>query len=185
MSSDDELDIEQDRQIDADALDVAWLEQPNLYYKYSNAMGDAMDERNQKVVEVDEHKEKVNKVKAELDAEIRDDPESFDLEKVTESSIQSAIIRSERYQSVLKEYHDARKELNEAQNKVNKLYSCVGAMEQRKGALEGLARLLNQQYFATPTEPKQLSEKYHEKTAKAKKGAREKVKRQRKRRKSE
>lgn len=183
--NEEELDIEQDRQIDPDTLDVAWLEQPNLYYKYSNALDQAMQRRNDMKVEVDKQKDNVDRVKAELDAEIRDDPESFDLEKVTETSIQSAIIRSQRYQDTLEEYHETRKELNKTQNEVNQLFSCVNTMDQRKAALEGLARLLNQQYFATPTEPKQLSEKYHEKTAKAKKGARDKVKRQRKRRKSE
>ncbi len=180
--SDEELDIEQDRQIDADALDVAWLEQPNLYYKYSSALNEAMQERNEKVVKVDEQKENVNKVKAELDAEIRDDPEEFDLEKVTETSIQSAIIRSEKYQEALHEYHAARKELNQAQNKVNECFTNVNTMDQKKAALEGLARLLNQQYFSTPSEPKDLAEKYHAKAAQAKKGAKEKIKRQRKRR---
>ena len=181
----EELDIEIDRQIDPDTLDVAWLEQPNLYYKYSSALGDAMKERNEKVVEVDEYKEAVNRVKAELDAAIRDDPEEFDLEKVTETSIQSAIIRSDKYQEALQEYHSKRKELNEAQNKVNQFYSQVNTMEQRKSALEGLGKLLNQQYFATPSEPDNLGAKYHAKASAAKKGAREKTKRERRRRKKE
>lgn len=169
-------EIEQDKNLDPDSLDVAWLEQPNLFYKYSSALSNAMKERNEKIVEVDEYKEKVNRVKAELDAEIRDDPEEFDLEKVTETSIQSAIVRSDRYQSALQDYHEARKELNKAQNVVNQFYTYVNTMDQRKAALEGLAKLLNQQYFATPAEPKQLSEKYHAETNKAKKGARDKVK---------
>lgn len=182
MSEEYREEIEQDRQIDPDSLDVAWLEQPNLFYKYSSALDEAMEKRNDAKVEVEIQKDNVDRVKAELDAEIRDDPESFDLEKVTETSIQSAIIRSDKYQEALKQYHQAKKDLNAAQNEVNQLFSCVNTMDQRKAALEGLARLLNQSYFSAPAEPKDLSAKYHAKSNQAKRGAKEKVKRQRKRR---
>ncbi len=172
----DELDILTDQQVDPDALDVAWLEQTNLFYKYSNALNQAIDERNDKKLAVEQEKDRLEKVKSELDGEIREDPDAWGLQKTTDATVNAAILASDRYQSALEDYHETKRELNEAQSWVNKYYTDVQTMEQRKTALEQLVRLLNQEYFSSPSEPRNLKQEYSKKAEKTKEKAREKVK---------
>lgn len=178
----DELDIQTDQQIDPDALDVNWMEQPNLFYKYSNALNQAIDDRNEKKLAVDKEKDRLEKVKAELDGEIREDPDNWGLQKTTDATVLAAVVASDRYQSALEDYHEAKRELNEAQGWVNKYYTDVQTMEQRKTALEQLVRLLNQEYFSTPSEPRNLKQEYNKRVQFNKTEAREKVKRKTNRR---
>ncbi len=173
-------EIHIDKQIDPDSLDVNWVEQSDLYYKYSEALNTALKQKNDLKLEVDRAKETIEQVKAELDLDVRRDPESYDIKKVTESVVQSAILLDERYQEAVEEFFAKRDEMNKAQDLSNKLYSCVAAMEQRKSALEQLVKLLNQQYFSTPEEPRNLSWEYKNKIEQNKKGAKEKIKNRRK-----
>jgi len=173
-------EIETDKQIDPDALDVDWVDQTNLYYKYSNALNDAINERNDLKLQVERAKENFERVKAQLDLEVREDPDSFSIPKVTEATVSSAILLDDRYHKAFEEYLDAKSSLNAAQDIVNRLYSCTSTMEEKKSALEQLVRLLNQQYFSTPNEPRDLSQEYHKKVKENKNNAKEKIKRRRK-----
>lgn len=181
----EELDIENDKQIEPDALDVEFLNHQNLFYKYSAALNDAIDQRNELKIQVEETKEALEKVKAELDQQIREDPEEYDLQKVTEATVNAAITTTERYQQALQHYFDKRRELNQAQSEVNRHFTDTQTMDNRKSSLENLVRLLNQQYFASPSEPRNISEEYHKRVAKNKKGAKEKVKQEKRRRKKD
>lgn len=174
-------DIEGDREIDPDSLDVEWLNQSNLYYKYSSPLNDAIDERNRLKLEVDRKKEGLEEKEAELDLEVRLDPEKFEIPKITESVVKSVIYLRPGYQKAFNNYIQARELLNQAQDRVNRLYSCVNCIEEKKVALEQLVRLLNQQYFSTPQEPRDLSKKYQEKINQNKKEARNKTKERRRR----
>lgn len=178
----EELDIETDRQIDPDALDVEWLEQANRFYKYSDALDEATKVRNDLKAQLDKKKEEIDQTKAQLELEIRADPEAFELEKATDSSVKAAVLASDRYATVLDEFFDLREELNDAQNTVNKLYTDVNTMQEKKESLKNLVVLLNQQYFSTPVVPRNLTEEYqrHQKTKKTQRQSREKVKKRRK-----
>jgi len=178
----EEFNIEQDKQIDPDALDIEWLNQPNLFYKYSDALNEAMNRRNDLKLHVEAAKEEVDRVKAELDLAIREDPEEYGLSKVTETAVTSTILTQPELQAAQKKYYSSKEALNDAQAEVNKLFTAVNTMEEKKVALEQLVRLLNQQYFSTPVEPRNLSEEYFKKTNRNKKGAKEKVKKRRNRR---
>ncbi len=172
--------IEEDRKIDPDTLDINWVEQADLYFKYSDAWNTAINERNDLKIEVERKKEKIDELKAKLDLEIRKDPDEYDLDKITEPAIESAIKSNREYKKALEEMYELKKDLNEAQSRANRLYSCVASMEQRKTALENLVKLINQQYFSTPSEPRDLSHEYYKKIQKNKKGAKEKIKSRRK-----
>lgn len=180
----DELDIEQDRQTDPDALDVEWLEQANRFYKYSVALDEATAVRNDLKKQVDRKEKEIDILKAKLELEIRNDPDAFELEKVTDSSVKAAIFSSDQFESVIEELFELKTELNEAQNKVNSLYTDVNTMQEKKEALKNLVILLNQQYFSTPSIPRNLTEEYqrYRKTKQTQKTAKAKVK-ERKRRK--
>ena len=145
----EELNYEQDVSIDEDSLDTEWLEQPRLMLKYSRFLS-------QTRAELEKAKERMEITKAELDKEVRTDPESYGLAKITEGAVQSAITTSERFQKAQEKYR-------EAQYNVNMAQSAVKAVDGKKDALENLVRLYGQQYFAGPQVPRDLSKEWEEK----------------------
>ena len=138
------MNYEDDIRIDESSLDVEWLEQPRLMMKYTRH---AVDMRQV----MDLARENLDLCKAELDKEIRNDPESFGLAKITEGAINNTIIAQQEYKTASKQYLDAKYEYEVAQG-------AVRAFDQRKSALENLVRLHGQQYFAGPSIPRDLNE---------------------------
>ena len=137
-----EFDFEQDLAIDPSRLDEEWLAHPVVYMKYCNALTDITQER-------DKQKEKLEVVKAELDRDIRSDPEKFGLAKITEGAISSVLILQPKYK-------DAQEELNNLTYQVNMIGNAVKAFEHRKKALEAMVDLYINQYWAGPKEPRNL-----------------------------
>jgi len=148
------MNYEDDIRIDDGALDVEWLEQASLMMRYARHLA----EMNR---ELDLAKEHLDIVKAELDKEIREDPEKFGIGKITEAVVTNTILQQKKYQSQYHEYLEIKFEYDMAQN-------AVRAIQQRKDALENLVRLHGQQYFAGPSVPRDLS-KEREKQYKQKK----------------
>ena len=137
------MSYEQDMYIDESALDVELVEQPTLMSRYSRLLAEARRDR-------DLSKEALDLKKAEIDLDIRDNPEEYKLVKVTENAITNCILMEEDYQTSQKEYHDANYE-------VNVLQGVVSALEHRKSALENMVKLYGQNYFAGPAVPHDLS----------------------------
>lgn len=140
-----ELDYERDLHIDESALDIEWLGQPSLMMKYSKELASA--ER-----DVSRLKEKKEVVMAELDKDIRTNPEDFQLEKVkiTEAVVKAAILMA-------KEYKEVSTELIEAQYEARMLKGAVESVEVRKFALQDLVKLHGQRYFAGPNIPRDIT----------------------------
>ena len=86
--ADDEFDLRSELRIDPDALDEACLEQPMLYNKYAELLAQAKKN-------VDTQKMLLEMTVAEIDAEIRADPESFfdSSKKPTEGQIEKTITK--------------------------------------------------------------------------------------------
>lgn len=132
------IDEDDDRfvEIDQDALDEECVKQPKLYFKWAKKLADARmaheeAEANHKLVE------------AELDDKIREDPESYGLEKITEAAIKATIPKQVEFtESQQKVYH--------ARHKVNILQAGVTALEHKKRSIENLVQLHGQNYFSTP-----------------------------------
>lgn len=143
------MDYEKDIKIDETALDTEWLEQPRLMIQYSQYTAQAQKE-------MEYAKENLEVVRAELDKEIRSEPEKFDVNKLTETVVQNTILLQERYREANKEYLEARYEYEMAKN-------AIRAFDQRKDALENLVRLYGQQYFAGPNAPRDLSKEWEQK----------------------
>ena len=171
-----EMDIENDRMIDPDALDIEWLEHSNTFDIYSSHLDDMSKVRNVLKTNLEEQKEEVKRVQADLDLRIRKTPKEFDLEKVTENSISSAILTSPEYQKAQDEYFDIQKNLNVAQDKVNRAHTNVNTMLAKRTALQELNQLMRMQYFATPMEARDLSYEHHQKTKVKKEKVKEKIK---------
>lgn len=138
-------DYENEMRIDPDALDVEWLGHSSLTEKYGRLLADAR-------FEVDVAKEDLDVVKAEVDGDIRENPLKYTGEdkKPTEAAISNLTTMHKRVR-------DAERRLAEAKRNAGYLQAAVNACDARKKALENLVHLLNQNYFAGPTEPRNLS----------------------------
>lgn len=159
------LDINMDRQIDPDALDVEWLEHASKFSVYSTNLDEKAKVRNELKTEAEYQKEVLDKVRAELDLEIRANPFKFGLEKVTENSIASTIVSNERYQEANEELYRIKKELNEAQHELNEAHTMVNTMIAKRTAMQELGSLLRLDYFATPSEPRDLQSEFEKRRA--------------------
>ncbi len=146
-----ELDYETDVQIDPTALDVAWLEQAELMGKYAGYAATAKKA-------VDDAKERLDVGKAEIEMQVRGDPERFGLSKVTEAGVQSTILLQPNYQQLVQTYNTEKYEYEVAM-------AAVRAIDQRKTALENLVKLLGVSYFAGPKAPRDLYQEQLQHTA--------------------
>lgn len=143
-----DLNYEQDVSIDETALDVEWLQQSNLMYKYARYQAETKKA-------MDEAKERLDFIRAKVEMDIRANPESYGLSKVTESAIASTILLQPEYQEASKKYIEAKYENDVAT-------AAVRAIDQKKTALENLVKLLSVSYFAGPSAPRDLSLKWTE-----------------------
>lgn len=117
-------------------LDKEWIKQPKMYLEHAAKLADAR-------AEMDEAKSALTLVEAEMDLKIRNNPERYEIEKITEKTVQTTIITSARYKETQKEFF-------EAKHKVDLLSAVVDALEHRKKALENLVHLHCAGYFAEP-----------------------------------
>jgi len=137
-----------DKAIDPSQLDVAAIQQADLFFKWASRAVDAR-------AEMDAAKIKVELVEASLSIECRRHPEDFDIAKTTEVSIAAAVKNHRKYTRAVDRYLDARK----ASMILDK---AVEAMEQRKRMLEILVTLHGQSYFAGPSVPHNIVETWRE-----------------------
>lgn len=158
-----ELNYEKDVRIDPDALDTEWLEQAPLMMKYTQH--EARCRR-----QLEQAKTEVSIVEAELDKEIRSNPDKFDLPKITETAIKSAIQTD-------KDFLEAQENLREAEYELNMASAAVRSIYGKKDALENLVRLFGQQYFAGPKVPRDLSFQWQQKQEQIRSNKKVKIKR--------
>ena len=142
-----DLKYEQDVSIDETALDVEWLQQANLMYKYARYHAETKKA-------VDEAKEDGFHL-SRTSKGIRANPENYGLSKVTESAIASTILLQPEYQESSKKYIEAKYENDVA-------VAAVRAIDQKKTSLENLVKLLSVSYFAGPSAPRDLSLEWNE-----------------------
>ncbi len=138
-------ELNNDLKIDLNDLHGEWLRQSSLYMKYAEMAAQAQRQR-------DQLKEKIDVVRAEQDAKIREKPLDFNcpvdkagLPKLTEAWINSTIQRQPEYNKANEEFH--------ASNYVmNVLRSAVSAFDHRKKALEMEVQLWQGGYYSVPVD---------------------------------
>lgn len=135
--------LKQDIRIDESALDIEALRQSELMKTYTEEEADAKNE-------LDRAEEAVDILHVKLDKEIRQDPDKFDVEKITETVVLNTIKNNEEYQEARKAVLDARHDLNNAK-------SAVRSIEVKKSMIETLVKLHGQSYFAGPSVPRDLT----------------------------
>lgn len=139
---------EKDVTIDPDALDVEWLGQPGLIFKYSKKSAEAQQE-------LSNAKEALELCKALLDKKIRTNPEKYGIEKITETVVANTIISQDDFKEVNQVYQ-------EVQFEVNILRGVMDALNNKKSALENLVKLHGQNYFAGPSVPRDLTKEWEQ-----------------------
>lgn len=116
-------------------LDTEWMQQPKLMFRWSRKLANAEQT-------LDECKAQFDITCAELDRDIRSDPEHY-LGKIRFS--EGALTAAMKLQD---EYTAAREEVQAAQHRVKVLKAVVSALDHRKAALENRVRLHGQGYFS-------------------------------------
>jgi sensor domain CHASE-containing protein len=137
------MNYERDMNIDESALDVEWLEQSSLVMKYARHEAEAEKAK-------DLSKENLDLVRAKLDKDVRSNPESYGIEKITETVVSNTIITQDEYRTAYAVYLEANFNYSLAKN-------AMKAVVQRKDALENLVRLHGQNYFAGPKIPRDIT----------------------------
>lgn len=122
--------------IDENNLDKECINLPTDYLKYAHRSVD-------KKRDVDEAKSKLSVVEADIGKKVRDNPGVYGLEKVTESAINTTVIRT-------KEYKAAEQELRDAQYQADLAQAVVWALEHKKRTLTLLVELHGMGYFSKP-----------------------------------
>lgn len=170
VTSKEPPEYEEDLYIDPDALDVEWLEQAQTFMRWSEKLADAR-------ARVDRAKDKLKVVRAEVFLDVRANPNKYGLEKVTDKASDAVVESNEDVKA-------AASELIAFKHESDILDGAVKSFDQRKTSLENLVKLQGQNYFAGPSEPRDL---HHEsKTREAKRAVgRQRVKERREDRRSE
>jgi len=127
------------QKVDKFRLDEEWEEQPKLYLDHSDQLATAQHT-------LDVYEADLELVMAELDRDIRREPDKFGIEKITETVVKNAVILSKQYQS-------ANRKVIEARFRVNQLKGVLTGLDHRKKALEGLVYLHSAGYYADHIKP--------------------------------
>ena len=145
------MDYKSDVEIDPDALDVEWIEQPRRFMAYAEEFAKAK-------ANLDAAKEALDVIDAKLGLAIRAMPAAYKLDKVTESAVQAVVLLDSQHVK-------AAQRVAEAKFAEDIAGAAVRAMDTKKAALESLVRLHGQQYFAGPSVPRELGAKVLEQRA--------------------
>ena len=140
------MDFEDDIKIDETALDIECLNQPSLMLKYGRFIAE-------KERQVSMDKMNLDIVRAEIDKDVRTNPEEYGITKITETVVANEIIANEGAQKAERAVMDSVYQLKTAR-------IAIDAIQQKKDMLEALIRLHGQQYFAGPKIPRDLHEEW-------------------------
>jgi len=143
------MDYEKDIKIDQTSLDVEWLQQASLTFKYTKHAA-------QMSLELAKEKERMNLIKADLDLKIRKNPADYKVDKVTNEVVTNIILTDKGFQEAQTKYLNSEYEYNISQG-------AVRALADKKSALENLVRLNGQSYFAGPSIPRDLTKEWEAK----------------------
>lgn len=124
--------------IDKDQLHFECIQQPALYAEVRELLTLVREEK-------DAAKNDITLKAAALSMQIRNAPEAFNIDKVTEKAIESALITHPEYQQAIAD-----------STKLNTIYELLlglkDALEQRKSMIRELVSLFVHEYYSTKTD---------------------------------
>lgn len=129
-------DVSEVLDINPYALDREWVEQPALFHVWASKLSNARSKHEESLREIDI-------VVAELDMDIRDNPKSYGIKKLSEKAIEKCIILQKEYMLAVKASHEAKRKMDSYNNMVR-------ALEHKKKALEKLVELHITDYHSDP-----------------------------------
>src|SRR5688572_8290279 len=103
-------------------LHLELVKQPKMYHEYAERLASAN-------TEVDRLKGRLELAAAKVEFDIRENPSSYGIKKVTESIVEKAVTLDARYQKALSEF-------NQAKGIARHLQAQVNTLDQRKGVVE-------------------------------------------------
>ena len=121
-------------QIDKHRLDEEWEGQAVQFYYWAKQAADAQ-------LKYDAAKSALSLKSAELDREIRNDPMSFDVGKITDKVAEKTIPLQPEYQA-------AERAVRQAYNELLHCKAAVDALEHRKRGLTMMVELYTREYYA-------------------------------------
>ncbi len=150
-------------EIDEENLDLEWVKQPKTVYRFAIALANAR-------LEHARAKANLDVVAAELAKRVRAGPQHYHIDKVTESTVEGAVLMSVEHKAAMEL-------MNKAKWKMDMHQAMIDALEHKKRGLENLVTLHGQNYFSSPratAENQQamdrtIQKKVSEKTQKARK----------------
>lgn len=123
-------------EIDLDNLEKEWGKQPRLYHEHALHAADCRRKHA-------EAKAELELTEAELDREIRQNPMKFGIDKLTEKTVESCTVSSQRYQKALLNAIKAKHDLDVAE-------VAVETLNHKKYGLQDEVRLRLSDYFSEP-----------------------------------
>lgn len=131
----------EDLKIDIHSLEIEWHDQPLKYCKWAEQAAEAS-------YAYDLEKEKLDVLLAEKERQIRKDPESYGIEKLTDGAVKWAVSVDATVQTAKRRVIDAKRNL--------RLFEAAErSFDHRKRALESLTKLYTDKYYASPRIPGQ------------------------------
>lgn len=139
-------------ELDENNLVEEWINQPRMYFKYSELLTAAKEEAARCVARVEIAQDELKEVKAKLDIFLRKNTTKIfgKDSKPTENAIANRIMIHVKYKAAKTEIYKLGEELIKANSEVSTYYSAVHTLDHRKSALERLVSLHGQNYFSVP-----------------------------------
>jgi hypothetical protein len=137
-----------DLSIDLTELEKEWAEQPNLFRMWQDKLAEAKRD----LRELEDEQELIE---AQTSQAIRDNPESYSLEKATVEAVKTALV-------LVDEVQEGKEKIRKQKFQIDLLVSMVEALKHRKSALQDEVSLWLGGYFADPKTRPGDTEKFRE-----------------------
>ena len=147
-------EIEEVLPIDLDRLEIEWSQQALRYFRLAVDAERADAEAERAKIAYDVAKEEVKEVEARLSVSVRADPAAFNVSKVTEGSIEAAVLSHPSYARAVAKRTAASNDWVDAKEYAGVLKVGVQSMEHKKKGLEKGVDMLLAGIFAAPCQPR-------------------------------
>ena len=138
--------------ININRLDEEWIQQPKMYFKYSELLTNAKEKVERCKARLSIADDELKTTRAKLSLRIRKNPKKYfgDDSKPTEAAIDNRIHVHPMFAKSKAAIYKLTEDLISANKKVSTYYSAVHTLDHRKAALERLVSLFGQNYFSAP-----------------------------------
>lgn len=162
LKEEQDFDFEQDASIEEDALDVEWIELPQVYSRYAKLLADAETK-----VNVLDELIKVRRSNLILRA--------MEVPNVLGEDVKPTAQALEAYYRTHPTHIELKKQWIEATRVSSMCRNAIFSMQLKKVALENLVRLCMGEYFAAPSIPRELSTELEKRRKENKRDVRQRI----------